>query len=107
MNPAGTRVDSMEEAFVNHDDGSLFLQLAEAYNDAGDYDRALGILRKGLERHPSFTPAFALMGRVLLSAERLQEAAICFEQLVEMDPSNEDARVSLNTIATRLGRPIA
>jgi response regulator RpfG family c-di-GMP phosphodiesterase len=107
MNPVGTRVETMEDAFVNHDDGSLFLQLAEAYSDAGDYDRALGVLRKGLERHPSFTPAFSLMGRVLLAADRLGEALICFEQLIEMDPADETARASLETIAVRLGRPVA
>jgi response regulator RpfG family c-di-GMP phosphodiesterase len=106
MNPVGTRVDTMEEAFVNHDDGSLFLQLAEAYHDAGDHDRAIGVLRKGLERHPAFTPAFSLMGRALLAADRLGEAAICFEQLIEMDPSDEAARQALATVATRLGRPL-
>jgi len=96
------RIDMMEAAFVDHEDGNLFLQLAGAYRDAGDIDRALRVLRKGLESHPAFTPAFAMLGDVLFEAGRHAEAAVCFEQLLELDPLNEGARTKLEQISTSL-----
>ncbi|HUF50792.1 MAG TPA: HD domain-containing phosphohydrolase [Longimicrobiales bacterium] len=101
------RMDSMEAAFIDSEDGNLFLQLAEAYRASGDVERALRILRKGLERHPAFTPAFALLGRVLHEAGRAAEAAVCFEQLLELDPANHTARAALDEIAASLGRAVA
>jgi HD-GYP domain-containing protein (c-di-GMP phosphodiesterase class II) len=99
------RIDMMEAAFVDHEDGNLFLQLAETYRAAGDGDRALRVLRRGLETHPAFTPAFDMLGHVLHEAGRDAEAAVCFEQLLELDPSNIEARRILDGIATALRRP--
>jgi HD-GYP domain-containing protein (c-di-GMP phosphodiesterase class II) len=99
------RIDMMEAAFVDHEDGNLFLQLAETYRAAGDSERALRVLRRGLESHPAFTPAFAMLGHVLHEAGRDAEAAVCFEQLLELDPSNTAAREILDSIAAALRRP--
>ncbi|HSJ10612.1 MAG TPA: HD domain-containing phosphohydrolase [Longimicrobiales bacterium] len=92
-------IEMMEAAFVGNEDGNLFLHLASAYREAGDADRALRVLRKGLETHPAFTPAFALLGDVLFETGRHAEAAVCFEQLLELDPSNAAAREKLDRIA--------
>jgi HD-GYP domain-containing protein (c-di-GMP phosphodiesterase class II)/DNA-binding response OmpR family regulator len=99
------RIDMMEAAFVDHEDGNLFLQLAETYRAAGDSERALRVLRRGLETHPAFTPAFEMLGHVLHEAGRDAEAAVCFEQLLELDPSNAAARDILDSIAEALRRP--
>jgi HD-GYP domain-containing protein (c-di-GMP phosphodiesterase class II) len=100
------RIELMETAFVEHEDGNLFLQLADAYHRAGDSDRALGVLRKGLDTHPAFTPAFALLGEVLRQTGRHEEAAVCFEQLLELDPTDARAREALESIAHALSRPV-
>jgi response regulator RpfG family c-di-GMP phosphodiesterase len=100
------RMDAMEAALVEQEDGSLFLQLADAYQAAGDSERALRVLRRGLESHPAYTPAFELLGHVLDEAGRATEAAVCFEQLLELDPANAGAREALERIAMTLGRPL-
>ena len=35
-----SRMEMMEAAFVANEDGNLFVQLADAYRDSGDDDRA-------------------------------------------------------------------
>jgi response regulator RpfG family c-di-GMP phosphodiesterase len=104
----GSRFETMESAFVSNEDASLFVQLAQAYRDAGDYDRALRILRRGIEQHPGYGPGYEILGRTLLDRGRVAESAFCFERLLEIDPSNPIARAALDEIARRLREaPIA
>jgi HD-GYP domain-containing protein (c-di-GMP phosphodiesterase class II) len=98
------RIEMMEEAFIANEDGNLFLQLAQTYRQAGDAERTLRVLRRGLELHPAFTPAFELLGQVLREAGRNVEAAVCFEQMLELDPDNAQARTVLQEINRELGR---
>ena len=63
---ASTKIDRLESAFAGHDDANLFVQLADAYREAGEHERALGVLRKGLEKHAAFVPGFVLLGKILL-----------------------------------------
>lgn len=97
-------ISEMETAFAEHEDGNLFVQLAEAYRAAGDLDRAMRVLRLGLENHPTYVPGFVLLGVVLRELGRDAEAVVCFEQLLEMDPTNPVARASLAEIAQVLAR---
>lgn len=97
-------IELMEKGFVEHEDGNLFVQLAEAYRAAGDLERAMRVLRRGLEKHPTYVPGYALLGIVLRDLGREAEAAVCFEQLLEMDPSNPVARASLAEIPAALAR---
>ena len=98
----GSRFETMESAFVSNEDASLFVQLAQAYRDAGDFDRAFRILRRGIEQHPGHGPGYELLGRTLLDRGRVAEAAFCFERLLEVAPSNPIARAALDDIARRL-----
>jgi response regulator RpfG family c-di-GMP phosphodiesterase len=98
----GLRFETMESAFVSNEDPSLFVQLAQAYRDAGDFDRALRILRRGIEQHPAHGPGYELLGLTLLERARVAEAAFCFERLIAIDPNNPTALEALEEIARRL-----
>ena len=74
-------VAHVEAAFAAHEDGNLFVQLANAYREAGDLPRALRVLRKGLERHVSFLPAYSLLGRILMQQGRFPEAQVTYERV--------------------------
>ena len=101
------RIDRLETAFAGHEDANLFVQLADAYRDAGEHERALGVLRKGLEKHASFVAGFVLLGKILLEQKRFQEALVTFERVLEIEPVNQDARDALNAIIAELKAPAA
>lgn len=93
------KVEKLESAFADHEDGNLFVQLADVYREAGDHDRALSVLRKGLEKHASFLPGYVLLGRILMEQQRYPEALVTYERIIEIDSSNADARAALELIA--------
>ena len=92
------RVDRLESQFAGHEDANLFVQLADAFREAGDLDRGLSVLRKGLEVHVSHVPAFQLLGRILLEQGRFPEALVTFERVLELDPQNAEAKQALEMI---------
>ena len=100
---APNRVDRLESAFADHEDGNLFVQLADAYRDAGDHERALGVLRKGLEKHASLS-GYVLLGRILVEQGRFPEALVTYERVLELDAQNADAREALDIIMANLKR---
>ncbi|HEY0306233.1 MAG TPA: HD domain-containing phosphohydrolase, partial [Longimicrobiales bacterium] len=94
-------VAHVEAAFAAHEDGNLFVQLANAYREAGDLPRALRVLRKGLERHVSFLPAYSLLGRILMQQGRHPEAQVTYERVLELDADHQEARQALEIIRRR------
>lgn len=94
------RIDRLESTFAGHEDANLFVQLADAYREAGEHERALGVLRKGLEKHASFLPGYVLLGRILMEQKRFPEALVTYERVLEIDPSNADARAALVVISS-------
>ncbi|HUP88210.1 MAG TPA: HD domain-containing phosphohydrolase, partial [Longimicrobiales bacterium] len=102
MEITSNKVDRLEAAFTGADDANLFVQLADAYREAGEHERALGILRKGLEKHASFVTGFVMLGRILLEQKRYQEALVTFERVLEIEPANAAARDALNEIIAAL-----
>ena len=101
------RFQQLEEQLAEHADGSLFVQLAEAYLGGGEHERALAVLRRGLERHSGFAPAYAMMGRVLLDQQRYPEAQVTFERVLELDPTDQDAVAALERISAALRQSAA
>jgi len=102
MSAGASRMESMEAEFIGNADGSLFVQLADAYRESGDRERALRILRRGMERHPAFTPAYELLGTVLEELGRSADALVCFERLVELNPENATAQEAVNRLAAQI-----
>jgi CheY-like chemotaxis protein/tetratricopeptide (TPR) repeat protein len=98
----GSRIEILESAFVSSEEGNLFVQLAHAYRDSGDRLRAFRILRRGIEQHPTYGPAYELLGRVLIDQARLAEAEAVYERLLELEPKNQVARGSLDEIKRKL-----
>ncbi|MGQ0816255.1 MAG: tetratricopeptide repeat protein, partial [Gemmatimonadota bacterium] len=99
---APNKVDRLEAAFADHEDGNLFVQLADAYREAGDHERALNVLRKGLEKHASYLPGYVLLGRILVEQGRFPEALVTYERVLEIDAANADARAALDVIMAQL-----
>jgi HD-GYP domain-containing protein (c-di-GMP phosphodiesterase class II) len=82
----------MEAALTSHRDSAHFLELAETYRRSGHLHRAVRVLQRGLENHPTSGAGFALLANVLGDEGRYAEALACWERLLELDPGNEEAK---------------
>jgi HD-GYP domain-containing protein (c-di-GMP phosphodiesterase class II)/CheY-like chemotaxis protein len=100
-------VAHVEAAFAANEDGNLFVQLANAYREAGELQRALRVLRKGLERHVSYVPAFALLGRILIEQGRFPEAQVTYERVLELDEDHQEANDALKSIRSKAKPKVA
>jgi tetratricopeptide (TPR) repeat protein len=59
-------IAKLESLYENNPDGRVFTHLAEAYRKAGELDRARDTVERGLTRHPEYSSAHVVLGRVLL-----------------------------------------
>ena len=92
----------LDHRWAEASDSNAFYGSAQAYYDCGDYERALAVLRRGLERHTHHVAGFVLMGRVLMARHRYREAQVTFERVLELDPSDPQARQALAEISGEL-----
>ncbi|HEX5819975.1 MAG TPA: tetratricopeptide repeat protein [Gemmatimonadales bacterium] len=99
-----SEIEKLERRFAENPQGFSFAPLAEAYRKSGDPERALGILRPGLELHPDYIPASIVMGRCQLDLGRDAEAESAFAHVVALDPENVIALKALADIGERAHR---
>jgi tetratricopeptide (TPR) repeat protein len=75
------------------DDADLMISIGRILLREGLFDRSERFLRLAVAADPDGTDAPTDLGSVLQQLGREEEAAICFENAVERDPRNHDARV--------------
>lgn len=78
-----------------------FAALADAYRKAGEVERAVDIVRAGLEKRPNYTSGHIVLGRCLLDQLADDEAVVAFERVLQLDAENIIALKSLSEIAER------
>ncbi|MCH8966498.1 MAG: tetratricopeptide repeat protein, partial [Planctomycetes bacterium] len=69
--------------------------LAIATREAGHPETAVDLLRKVVEQHPTFAPAYHRLGYALLDSGRIQEAARALGRAKELKPDAPEAYVGL------------
>jgi tetratricopeptide (TPR) repeat protein len=62
------------------------------------------LLRKSIEGHPLFAPAYSLLGKALLQLERPEEAALMLETALRLTPGDRLGRIQLARAYRVLGR---
>ena len=97
--PGRDDLDKLERKHAENPAGRYFVPLANAYRRAGAVERAIGVLRAGLESHPDYLSAHIVLGRCLLDAGRDEEAAAEFRYVLSLDPQNLIALRSLGDLA--------
>ena len=74
---------------IDKDPGSrLFAQLAEELRKEGQFDEAIAVARKGLEKNPNYPSARLTIARALLDSRRPGDARAELEQVVKASPDN-------------------
>jgi tetratricopeptide (TPR) repeat protein len=72
--------------------------------DAGEYDRALELLRDGLARYPNAVDLHVGLGYVRLAREEYAWALRAFEKSLALDPDHEDGWVGRGESLLKFGR---
>lgn len=74
---------------------------AKAASFAGekDFDTAIMLLRRAVEKDVNYTDAYFKLGRCYLQKGMNTEAAEAFRQTLEIDPNNKDAQAELRKLA--------
>ncbi|RMG12531.1 MAG: tetratricopeptide repeat protein [Deltaproteobacteria bacterium] len=71
------------------DPGSMvFVELAKALIDAGEYEEAVEVVARGCDHHPDSIVGQVLWGRALIALGRPDEAMDHFDAAIEIDPDN-------------------
>jgi tetratricopeptide (TPR) repeat protein len=101
---APSEIEKLERRFAENPDGRFFAPLADAYRKAGNVDRALELVRSGIEKHPDYLSAHIVLGRCLLDKNDDAEAERTFRAVLDLDAENIIALKSLAEISERTGR---
>jgi tetratricopeptide (TPR) repeat protein len=96
-------IDKLEALYAENPEGRVFTHLAEAYRKAGDPERAREVLEQGIERHPDYSSAHVVLGRVLRDLDRGGEAEAEFRRVLELDNHNLIALRALGDLARERG----
>ncbi len=93
-----SEIEKLEQRY-HENPQQWFAALADSYRKVGDLDLALEVVRGGLEKRPNYASGHIVLGRCLLDKQLPDEAALSFEQVLELDAENIIALKSLGDIA--------
>ena len=95
--PLTRQIDRLQEIFLAEQDptGRVFVPLADAHRRAGELDRALGVLQKGLGAHPDSASGHVVAGWLYRDRGEDDSAIQAFERVLELDDENGTALESL------------
>lgn len=95
------------ERFEEQPEGRVFAPLADCHRKLGDLDEALRICSAGLARHPEYSSAYVILGKIQLERGEAGAARAAFERVLEIDSHNLLALRQLAEIEERSGNLVA
>jgi tetratricopeptide (TPR) repeat protein len=97
-------IEKLKRQWDENPKGTSFAPLAELYRKDGQHEKALEVLKVGLESNPKHIPGNIVMGRCCLDLKLDAEAEVAFRRALELDPENVIALKALADITERAGR---
>jgi predicted regulator of Ras-like GTPase activity (Roadblock/LC7/MglB family)/Flp pilus assembly protein TadD len=97
-------IKELSKKLAQNPDSMVFVQLADAHRRAGDLEQSVKVCQLGLERHPTYATARAILGRNFLDLGRLDDADAEFRKIEVADPENIMAHRMLGQIAMQKGQ---
>ena len=84
----GSRIEDLRRR-VDADPTSIaFAALAEEYRRLGQFQEAVDVCRRGLERHPAYLSAKVTLARALIELSQLDEAQRELDEVLRIAPEN-------------------
>jgi tetratricopeptide (TPR) repeat protein len=96
-------IAKLEALYAAHPEGRVFTHLADAYRRAGELSRAREILNDGLRRHPDYSSAHVVLGKVLTDQGEPDAALGAFRRVLELDRHNLVALRALGDLLMQRG----
>ena len=96
--PITSEIIELKKKLEENPDSLVFAPLADAYRKHGELEEAFNICKKGLEKHPNYTSARVVLGRIYQEQEKIEQAVIEFKKVLEIDPENLIAHSLLGKI---------
>ncbi len=78
----------LQERYEENPSGRLFAPLADVLRKLGRQDEALELCREGLSRHPAYSSAYVILGKIHLERGDQEGAVDAFEKVLELDREN-------------------
>lgn len=100
-----SEIEKLERRHQENPKGRTFAILADHYRKAGEVDRAVALLREGLEVHPDYPSALIVLGRCHLDRNDYRAAEEPFRHVLQIDAENGIALKAMADIAEQEGRP--
>ena len=97
-----SEIEKLERRYAENPQGLTFAPLAEVHRKNGETQRALDLLRPGLEIHPDYIPASIVLGRCHMDLGDVHAAETAFLHVLALDGENVIALKSLADISERL-----
>jgi len=105
--PTVDDIRHLEARLAREPSSQAYAALAEAYRRAGRVEEAIGLCRRGLERHPGYSTARFILAKALLDRDDLSGARAEVERFLEREPDHEPALRLAVECALRLADPLA
>jgi tetratricopeptide (TPR) repeat protein len=83
----------------------LFARLADSYREKGDLDKAIEVLRRGLEDNPNYITARIILAACFTDKGEYNEALGEYEHILKLDPFHTAAAKKLGLLLVYMGRP--
>jgi tetratricopeptide (TPR) repeat protein len=101
--PSTSEIIELKKKLEENPDSLVFAPLADAFRKQGSLEEAFNICKKGLEKHPNYTSARVVLGRVYKEQGKTEQAASEFKKVLETDPENLMAHSLLGAIYVEKG----
>jgi tetratricopeptide (TPR) repeat protein len=88
MADAMAEIEDLKKKLSVNPESMIFVPLADAYRKAGLLGDAVDVCKAGLEKHPSYTSARVVLGRIYSEKEMLDEAIEEFKKVEAVDVDN-------------------
>jgi tetratricopeptide (TPR) repeat protein len=98
-----SQIRKFEQQCEDNPESFVFARLADAHRKAGNAERGMEILERGLERHPEYMSAHIVHARCLMDLGRQEEAVTVWSRVLELDPQNLVALRALAELAIAAG----
>src|ERR1035438_2945116 len=101
--PTTSEITELKKKLEENSESLVFAPLADAYRKQGNLEEAYNICKKGLEKHPNYTSARVVLGRIYQAQGKKEQAATEFRKVLETDPENLMAHSLLGAIFVESG----
>ncbi len=98
-----SQIRRFERQYAENPESFVFARLADAHRKAGNTEKGLEILERGLERHPDYMSAHIVHARCLMDLGRQEGAVEAWSRVLELDPQNLVALRALAELAIAAG----